>query len=132
MCVAAPWECHSSYKCPANDGWFVLGFKDQGYMKLALLAQSWHYNHDKVILCHSKARASRWMPLTESTTNAWVVLVLNNNIYVIDLMNIDDRFQKRSIIGMVMTNGCGPLKMSRSRIGYPKTLHFWFSDPRSL
>ena len=30
----------------------------------------------------------------ESAFNPWVVLVINNNIYVIDLMNTDDRFQK--------------------------------------
>ena len=44
-------------------------------------------------------------------------------------MNIDDKFQKRSTIGMARTNVCGPFKMSRTKNGYPKTLHFLFSDP---
>jgi hypothetical protein len=53
----------------------------------------------------------------ESATNPRVVLVINNNIYVIDLMLIDISFQKRSMIGMARTSECGPLKMLRTRIG---------------
>ena len=60
-----------------------------------------------------------------------VVLVINNNIYVIGLMNIDDRFMKRSMFGMARISGCGPLKIQRRKFGKASRLHFWLSDPRS-
>jgi hypothetical protein len=68
---------------------------------------------------------------SESATNTRVVLVINNNIYLIDLIFIASKFQKRSMIVMARTYGCGPLKMSRTRLATPRLFIFHFSDPRS-
>jgi hypothetical protein len=60
----------------------------------------------------------------ESATNPRVVLVINNNIYIIDLIFIASEFQKRSMIGMARTNGCGPLKMSRTSLASTRLFIF--------
>ena len=62
---------------------------------------------------------------TESATNPRVVLVINNNIYIIGLILIASIFQKRSMIGMARTNGCGPLKiLIRTRLASTRLLIF--------
>jgi hypothetical protein len=61
---------------------------------------------------------------TDSATNPRVVLAINNNIYFTDLILIASRFQKRSMIGMARTNGCGPLKMSRTRLATSRLYFF--------
>ena len=60
----------------------------------------------------------------ESATNPRVVLVINNNIYIIDLILIASKFQKRSMIGMARTNGCGPLKILRTRLASTRLFIF--------
>ena len=60
----------------------------------------------------------------ESATNPLVVLVINNNIYIIDLILIANRFQKRSMIGMARTNGCGPLKILMTRLASTRLFIF--------
>jgi hypothetical protein len=61
----------------------------------------------------------------ESATIPRVVLVINNNIYIIDLILIASIFQRRSMIGMARINGCGPLKMLRTKIGKASRLYIF-------
>ena len=70
--------------------------------------------------------------ICESATNPRVVLVINNNIYIIELMPTQRIFQESSMIGMAIgCEGWTPQNAKDMDWQSFKTLHFWLSDPRS-
>ena len=67
----------------------------------------------------------RVRPVAESATNPQVVLVINNNIYAIELMPTQVKISGSSMIGMARTIECGPLKMLRTWIGKSSRLYIF-------
>ena len=53
----------------------------------------------------------------ESATNPRVVLVIHNNIHLIELISIQDKYSRKLKEWHGMDQRCGPLKMLRTNIG---------------
>ena len=67
----------------------------------------------------------------ESATNPRVVLVINNNIYIIELIFTWESFQKSSMIWVWKCLKKWTPQNAKTSIGKSSRLHFWFSDQRS-
>ena len=68
----------------------------------------------------------------ESTFAPLVVLVIYNNIYLIELINIQVKDFRKFNDWHGMNQRCGPPQNAKDMDWQKlKTLHFWFSDTRS-
>ena len=68
----------------------------------------------------------------ESTSAPWVILVINVNISLVGLMHLSSVFQISSTMAWKGQEDVEPLKNAKDRDWQKlKTLHFYFSDPRS-
>ena len=68
----------------------------------------------------------------ESTFAPLVVLVIYANIHVVGLMLLSSEFQTSSTMGWQGQEDVEPLQNAKDKHCQKiKTLHFWFSDPRS-
>ena len=71
----------------------------------------------------------------ESTSAPWVVLVINVNISLVGLILLSKYISEKFNSGVAWTRGLEPLQDAKDK-GLAKalklkTLHFYFSDPRS-
>ena len=68
----------------------------------------------------------------ESTSAPWVILVINVNIYLVGLILLSSIFQISSTMQWLGQEDVEPLQNAKNKDWQRlKTLHFYFSDPRS-
>ena len=68
----------------------------------------------------------------ESTLDPLVVLVIYANIHVVELMLLSSEFQTSSTMAWHGQEDVEPPQNAKDKDWQKiKTLHFWFSDPRS-
>jgi hypothetical protein len=68
----------------------------------------------------------------ESTSAPWVILVINVNISLVGLMPLSSVFQKSSTMAWKGQEDVEPLQNANDTYWQKvKTLHFYFSDPRT-
>ena len=69
---------------------------------------------------------------TESTSAPWVILVINVNIFLVGLIVLSSVFQTSSTMAWQGQEDVEPLQNAKDKDWQKlKTLHIYFSDPRS-